>query len=100
MSNWKIRIEPDGIEVESWPGESVLATLRRAAPGILIVGCRRGGCGICKIKVVSGKATLGLCSAAELTAEEREQGMALACKAYPESDLVIEPVRRAKQKLA
>ena len=51
--------------------------------------CKVGGCGLCKIRVLQGTFRLGTCSKTALTPEEREQGIALACKTYPESDLRI-----------
>lgn len=100
MSNWAIRIEPEGKVIHAEPGESLLSALRRGAPGVLVVGCRGGGCGICKIKVVSGEVTLGVCSVSELPHEERAEGMVLACKAIPQSDLVVERVPRPGRKPA
>ncbi|MFX3624296.1 MAG: 2Fe-2S iron-sulfur cluster-binding protein [Ectobacillus sp.] len=53
-------------------------------------GCCRGGCGMCKVKVVEGEYTMGPVSKGALTEEERQQGYVLACKTNPSSNLVIE----------
>ncbi|MDI3257214.1 MAG: 2Fe-2S iron-sulfur cluster binding domain-containing protein [Kyrpidia sp.] len=52
-------------------------------------GCRGGGCGMCKVRVVDGTYDLGKSSVAVLPPAEREQGYVLACKTIPTSDLNI-----------
>ncbi|MFD3445899.1 2Fe-2S iron-sulfur cluster-binding protein [Microbacteriaceae bacterium 4G12] len=53
-------------------------------------GCCRGGCGMCKVKVVDGEYTLGTVSKDALSDDEREQGYVLACKTCPSSNLTIQ----------
>lgn len=52
-------------------------------------GCLGGGCGMCKVRVVSGEYELGRSSIQALPPEEREQGYVLACKTVPKSDLTL-----------
>lgn len=94
MPNWKVRVQPDGPEIEVQPGETLMAALRRRAPRLLLWGCRNGGCGVCKIRVVSGEVSLGPCSLSALSHAERAEGLVLACKATPQSDLVVQPLPR------
>lgn len=54
------------------------------------VGCRGGGCGVCRVRVLDGRYTTGVMSAACVTPEEKEQGVALACKLFAESDLSLQ----------
>ncbi|WP_338751274.1 2Fe-2S iron-sulfur cluster binding domain-containing protein [Bacillus sp. FJAT-52991] len=51
--------------------------------------CTKGGCGMCKVKIITGQFRLGLCSKRTLTDEEREAGYVLACQTYPESNTTI-----------
>lgn len=60
-------------------------------------GCQRGGCGMCKVKIVEGAYQIGLISNTALTNEEREEGYVLACKTTPMSDLIL-TLERDKQK--
>ncbi|MCU1724120.1 MULTISPECIES: 2Fe-2S iron-sulfur cluster-binding protein [unclassified Pseudomonas] len=80
------------------PQESLLGAMERQGRHCIEVGCRGGGCGVCKIRVLEGEVHRGPTSTARVTPEEREQGYALACRTYPRSDLLIEqtadPVRR------
>lgn len=87
-------------------GERVLVALERAQgfgrlknlPCRLPVGCRRGGCGICRARVVEGRYRRDVMSRAHVDVEEEADGIVLACAIYPESDLVLrlEPKRLGK----
>ena len=59
------------------------------------IGCRAGGCGICKIRVVIGRYQTKKMSRAQVTAEEEQAGYALACQVYPLSDMQIETIEKA-----
>lgn len=53
-------------------------------------GCRNGGCGSCKGKVLSGTVDYGTNTPPALSQEDIDNGFALFCQAKPCSDLVIE----------
>ena len=54
------------------------------------VGCRGGGCGVCRIRILSGQFESKKMSCKHITGEDRERGIALACRIYPRSELSIE----------
>jgi ferredoxin len=56
------------------------------------VGCRGGGCGVCKVKILKGTYILGKMSRVHVNEEEIKQGVALACRIYPTSTLLVEPI--------
>lgn len=58
----------------------------------LPVGCRGGGCGICKVAIVRGAYHLGKMSSRHVQPEELERGIALACQIFPDGDLVVDPI--------
>ena len=53
-------------------------------------GCKHGGCGMCKAQVVEGEVDNTEASSFALLDFEKQQGLALLCCAYPESDVSIE----------
>jgi ferredoxin len=61
----------------------------------LRVGCRRGGCGACRVRILDGQYDTEAMSAAHVTANDRLAGFALACCLYPRSDLVLEPAPKS-----
>ncbi|HHM04570.1 MAG TPA: 2Fe-2S iron-sulfur cluster binding domain-containing protein, partial [Gammaproteobacteria bacterium] len=86
---YKVQVQPSGHTFICEAGESVLDAALRQGIG-LSYGCRSGGCGACKGKVVAGQVDLGEVSPQALSEQEQAVGMALLCQARPDSDLVIE----------
>lgn len=70
--------------------ERVLIAMERCGVEDIGVGCRGGGCGICRVRVAKGAYRLGKMSANKVCEEERLAGYALACRLFPQDDLLIE----------
>jgi len=86
----EITILPDGERVAARPEETLLAALSRAGLGYRI-GCRRGGCGVCKLHLLLGEVRYERTVAESgLTDEERVEGICLSCRAVPITNIVIE----------
>lgn len=91
-----IRVEGAGTAVVA-SGERVLVALERAQglghlKGLthrLPVGCRRGGCGICRVRILSGQYRRDLMSREHISLEDETEGRVLACAIYAESDLSL-----------
>jgi len=58
------------------------------------VGCRGGGCGVCKVRIESGRTRCDKMSRSHISADEEAQGYVLACRAYPQSDLHLHAVEK------
>ncbi len=70
--------------------ESVLAAMRRANAGPIRYGCFGGGCGACKMRIISGSYTaFQPMSRAHVSIEEAQCGFALLCCIRPTSDLTL-----------
>lgn len=54
------------------------------------VGCRGGGCGICRIRVLDGEYEAKKMSRKHIPEQDQAAGFVLACRIYPRSDLRIE----------
>ncbi|WP_227814757.1 2Fe-2S iron-sulfur cluster binding domain-containing protein [Nitrogeniibacter aestuarii] len=61
------------------------------------VGCRGGGCGVCKVTVLSGDYETKKMSRAYVSEEEEQAGTVLACRLYARSDLKLEVVGGLKK---
>lgn len=86
----EIVIEPDGVRVEVRAGETVLAALARAGLKYR-VGCKRGGCGICKVRLSAGEVGYERTVAESVLSDrERVEGVCLSCRAVPVTSIVIE----------
>ncbi len=85
-----VRIEPSGFTAHLAPGEPVLAGLARCGFTVRKVGCRRGGCGFCKIELVDGEVVYDHPVAeSALSDGDREDGSCLTCRAVPVGDITL-----------
>ncbi len=86
----EVTILPDDIRVSAAESETLLRALARAGLRYR-VGCKRGGCGICKVRLVLGEVTYERPIAASvLSDDERVEGICLSCRAVPLTNIVIE----------
>ncbi len=74
--------------------QAVLSAMLASGCQSLKVGCRSGGCGVCRVQIVEGEWEAGTMSQAQVDAEAQRQGYSLACRLYPRSDLRLRAVGR------
>jgi CDP-4-dehydro-6-deoxyglucose reductase len=85
----RIHVQGTEVDISAYPGETMLDALKRTGNAIR-VGCRRGGCAICKVEVVEGTFEYTRPIADKvLTDEEKEGGTCLTCRAVATSDMVV-----------
>ncbi len=89
----RITIEGSAQAFSSQAGQSALDAMV-GRPSALEVGCRSGGCGVCRVEVLHGDYHCGDMSAEQISPECRAAGIALACRLYPGSDLHLRPLGR------
>lgn len=70
-------------------GDSLLAASERCFNKAIAVGCRRGGCGVCRVKILSGQYRSRIMSRSHITEDNINEGVVLACCVFPESDMKI-----------
>ena len=86
----EVTILPDGLQVTAAGAETVLKALSRAGLKYR-VGCKRGGCGICKVQLVLGEVRYERPIAESvLSDDERVEGICLSCRAVPLTNVVVE----------
>jgi NAD(P)H-flavin reductase/ferredoxin len=90
---FQVSVENTAFGFPCEPNESVLDAAQRAGFEIPF-SCRKGVCGTCKGRVVSGEVRAFAGDA--LGGAERAEGQVLFCNARPRSDLVIAPRSIAK----
>lgn len=84
-----VTVEPDRVCVSLRDGETILEGLYRHGYAYG-VGCRRGGCAVCKVQLESGSVSYTRVIAEKvLTDEEREAGVCLTCRAVADDDITI-----------
>jgi len=85
-----VTVLPDGVRISATDGETVLAALGRAGLKYRI-GCRRGGCGVCKLRLLAGEVRYERPVAdSVLSDDEKVAGICLSCRAVPITNVLIE----------
>lgn len=73
-------------------GDNLLRSMEALGRRGIPVGCRGGGCGVCKVRVVEGRFHTRKMSRACLSEQEEADGVVLACRLFAESDLSLQVV--------
>lgn len=94
---YQVVIEDTGETYSCDERESILTGMARLGRRGIPVGCRGGGCGVCKVQVVTGTFEAGIMSRAHVTEEEQAAGAVLACRITPHSDLAVQVVGKMKK---
>ena len=98
-STYRVHIAESGESYLCPPQRSVLHGMEALRRKGIAVGCRNGGCGVCKVRVTSGQYHTGKMSRAVCTQAEQAAGLALACRLYPLSDLELSVVGKMARAL-
>ncbi len=71
-------------------GHFVLHELQRLRVPSVLIGCRGGCCGVCRIRVTDGDYEAKRMAARHVPADELADGVVLACRVRATSDLAFE----------
>jgi ferredoxin len=93
-----VRVQSSDRSFHAKAGMSVLVAMTPSHGENITAGCFSGGCGVCKIQVIEGECSSGVMSKAHVSDDDLENGYYLACKVYPESDLVIRVLNKVPPK--
>lgn len=85
----KVSTIPDNIEFNVSSEETILAAGLNQKLN-LPHSCKKGTCGACKCKIISGEVALEPYNSQVLSEEEKEQGYTLLCKAHAVTDVVVD----------
>jgi ferredoxin len=72
--------------------QSLLGGIESQRSQAVQIGCRGGGCGVCKIRIISGDYETKKVSVKHVSKEQAAEGYALSCRVFPCSDMIIETV--------
>lgn len=72
--------------------QSLLDAMIRAGRCGIKVGCRNGGCGICRVRITQGRYSTGKMTRSRISEGDEAEGVVLACRVFPSSDISLEPL--------
>ena len=79
--------------------ETLLSGMERLGKRGIPVGCRGGGCGVCKVQLEAGECSKRVMSRDHVSAEEEANGIVLACRVKPLSDIRLRVLGKMKKKV-
>jgi len=98
VPRYNVQIEDTGEHYPCADTRSLLEGMESLGRKGIPVGCRNGGCGVCKVAIHEGRYTSRVMSREHVSADEEAQGVVLACRVKPASDIrlaVLGKMRRA-----
>ena len=86
---YRIHIENSGEDFACASDLSLLRGMEVLGRRGIPVGCRGGGCGVCKVHIDAGSYEARKMSRACISAEEEASGVVLACRVYPRGEMSV-----------
>lgn len=96
-SYYTVTIQDTGESFRCASDESILRGMDKLGRRGIPVGCREGGCGVCKIQIISGEIVKRVMSRDHVSAEEEAENKVLACRVRPASDLVVHVIGKLQK---
>lgn len=95
--SYQVLIEDTGEDYRCPPDRDLLRSMERLGRKGIPAGCRGGGCGVCKVHILSGSVTSKKMSRAHISVEEEASGYVLACRTCPRSDVRLKVVGKMRK---
>jgi ferredoxin len=89
---WTIAIAGGVAEFACTGGQSLLSAMIAARHSAIKVGCRSGGCGVCRVRVIAGRYQSQKMTRSRISQADEAEGIVLACRILPQSNLTVEPL--------
>lgn len=85
----QVTIEETGEQYTCGEQENLLIAMSRSGRRGIPLGCRGGGCGVCKVEVTAGEYETRAMSCQHVTEEDRAGHRLLACRVFPRGDVSV-----------
>lgn len=89
MRPYEVTILGSGGSVQCRSGQSILEGMVKLGSKGIPSGCRGGGCGVCKVEIVSGSYQSKPMSRSHVSAQDELDSRGLACRVFPTSDISL-----------
>ena len=88
-NHYTITLDDTGESYRCVDYRSVLHGMEALGKKGIPVGCRSGGCGVCKVQVLQGSYSKRVMSREHVSEQDEVSGCVLSCRVTPTSDLRI-----------
>ena len=89
---WMVELDGVGEAFACRSDQNLLAAMIAARQTGIKVGCRSGGCGVCRVEVSSGLYASQKMTRSRISEADEAAGIVLACRISPLSDLGVTPL--------
>jgi len=96
---YRVHLEKLELDFACQPSQNVLECLIGSGKKGIQVGCRGGGCGVCRVRVLEGEYSARAMSKAHIDDEALARSEVLACCITPKSDLSLEVMGKISKPL-
>jgi ferredoxin len=94
---YTITLVDDGQAYRCAEQRSLLEGMEQLGRKGIPVGCRNGGCGVCKVQVLSGSYAARVMSREHVSEDDEAQGRVLACRVKPTSDIRLAVIGKMRK---
>ena len=94
---FSVLIEDSGETVLCETRDNVLRAMEALGRRGIPVGCRGGGCGVCKVQVLSGSYTKRVMSREYVSEQDEVKGCVLACRVRPTNEITLRVIGPMKK---
>ncbi|MCF8155701.1 MAG: 2Fe-2S iron-sulfur cluster binding domain-containing protein [Rhodoferax sp.] len=97
MTIHTVTLEDDGSSYRCSDTLTLLEGMESLGKKGIPAGCRGGGCGVCKVQVLSGSYTKRVMSREHVSEQEESKGCVLACRVRPTSAIALRVIGKMKK---
>lgn len=97
MPHYNVTIEETGETYRCSDQETLLVGMEKLGKRGIPVGCRGGGCGVCKIEIVAGSYNKRRMSREYVSEADEAANRVLACRVRPAGDIVLRVIGLMKK---
>lgn len=97
MHRFDVLIEDTGEHYSCAETRSLLEGMEVLGRKGIPVGCRNGGCGVCKVEISEGRYSARVMSREHVSEEDERCGRVLACRVKPASDIRLAVIGKMKK---
>ncbi len=97
MTAFTVTVVDDGSAYRCTDTRTLLEGMEALGKKGIPVGCRGGGCGVCKVQILSGAYTKRVMSREHISEQEEADGFVLACRVRPTSEVHLRVIGKMKK---
>ena len=94
---YRVHIENSGEDFVCPTEQSLLRGMEVLGRRGIPVGCRGGGCGVCKVEILDGEFRTRAMSCDHVDDDDRNHRRLLACRVYPSGDLSVRVIGKLQK---